>query len=216
MAAASPERTRNAGRSRSAILESAERLFSERGYDAASLGDIAAAAGLSRGTPSYFFGSKERLYVDVLDRAFDSRQAATTEAFEPVRDWCASGAGLEALRRALTRAGEGYMSFLVRQRSFVQLIMREEIDGGSRMRARSAPSNAMRDAFGMLRRVARDRGLRPFNVDDAIILFVSLTFTPVAYRNTFMRAVHRDLTDRNSRRRQARLAADQMMRLLAP
>src|SRR5205807_409271 len=78
-------------------------------------------------------------------------------AFAPVRDWCAGDAGLDGLRRALARAADGYMSFLAEQRSFVQLVMREELSGGSRMRARTVPSNAMRDAFEMVRRAGRDR-----------------------------------------------------------
>jgi AcrR family transcriptional regulator len=213
---AAPEKIRDAQRSREAILEAAELLFSERGYDAASLGEIAAQAGLSRGTPSYFFGSKEQLYIEVLNHAFESRQEATEAAFEPVRAWAAGAGDLGALRRAVAAAAEQYMTFLARHSSFVQLIMREELAGGSRLRARTAPSNAMRDAFGTLRRVPRARGLKPFEVDDAIVLFVSLTFTPASYRNTLMRAVNRDPDDPSLRRRQAKLVAGQMMQLLAP
>ena len=51
------EKERNATRSRAAILDAAERLFAERGYDATSLTEVGAAAGVSRGTPGYFFGS---------------------------------------------------------------------------------------------------------------------------------------------------------------
>src|ERR687884_731159 len=93
MPARGAEKVRDAERSREAILAPAGRLFAERGYDAASLQDIGAAAGLSRGTPSYFFGSKERLHLDVLRRAFDRRHEATTAAFAPVRAWCEDGGG---------------------------------------------------------------------------------------------------------------------------
>ena len=82
-------RPRNAERSREAILAAATALFAELGYEGASLGEIAAAADLSRGAPSYFFGSKEDLYLTVLDEAFAVRQAATARAFAPVRAWCA-------------------------------------------------------------------------------------------------------------------------------
>src|SRR5919205_2149237 len=109
MPAPPPEKVRDAERSREAILAAAERLFAERGYEAASLHDIGAAAGLSRGTPSYFFGSKERLHLDVLRRAFDRRHEATTAAFAPVRAWCEpDGGGADALRDALAQAADGY------------------------------------------------------------------------------------------------------------
>jgi TetR/AcrR family transcriptional regulator len=208
------ERTRDAERSRTAILEAAEASFSEHGYDAASLNDIGAAAGLSRGTPSYFFGSKERLYVEVLDRAFRARQEATEAAFAPVRAWTADDGDLDALRRALQRAAADYIRFLVEHPSFVRLVMREELAGGKRMAARTETSTAMRDAFRVLRRQAGRGGLRAFDVDDAVLLFVSLTFAPVSYRNTLMRAVDRDLTRPAVVRRQGKLVVDQLMHLL--
>lgn len=210
------ERIRDAERSREAILAAAERLFSERGYDGTSLGEIASAAGLSRGTPSYFFGSKEQLYVAVLDRAFAARQAATEAAFEPVHEWCAdAGRGLNELRAALARAADDYLRFLASHPSFVQLITREELSGGRRLQARGVRSTAMQDAFEALRRSGRRRGLRAFDVGDAILLFVVLTFAPISYRNTLLRSVGRDLGTPAGRRRQVKLAVDQLMLLLA-
>ena len=63
-----PDRIRDAERTRAAILDAAERLFAEQGYDATSLTEVGAAAGVSRGTPGYFFGTKAELYQAVLDR----------------------------------------------------------------------------------------------------------------------------------------------------
>jgi TetR/AcrR family transcriptional regulator len=210
------ERIRDAERSREAILDAAERLFSERGYDGASLGEIAAVAGLSRGTPSYFYGSKEQLYVAVLDRAFQARQAATAEAFEPVRAWAADGGDPDALRGALTDAADHYMRFLARNPSFVGLVLREELDGGTRLRGRTAGSTAVRDAFAALHRDHKRLGLRPFDVDEAVLLFMVLTFGPVSYRNTLMRAVGRNPLRAEGRREQVKLAVDQVLHLLAP
>jgi AcrR family transcriptional regulator len=79
-------RARDAERSRAAILDAAERLFAERGLDA-SLGEIGAAAGLSRGTPSYFFGSKEQLYAAVIERVFADRERIVAAACEPLLAW---------------------------------------------------------------------------------------------------------------------------------
>ena len=214
MAVDSPDRQRDAGRSREAILGAAEQLFAERGYDGASPADIAAEAGLSRGTPSYFFGSKERLYIEVLDRVFAARQAATDVAFAPVRAWCAAREGPAALRAALIHAAEAYLRFLVRRPSFVRLVAQEELGGGGRMPSRTAASTAMQDAFGALQQLGGTRGIRAFQVSDAILVFVGLTFTPASLQNTLMRVVGRDLKRSAARRRQATLAVDQLMRLL--
>jgi AcrR family transcriptional regulator len=215
VAVAPGERIRDAGRSRAAILAAAEKLFAERGFDGASLNEIGAAAGLSRGSPSYFFGSKERLYAEVMAAVFGARQEATGRAFEPVRAWCEGGEGPEALRAALTRAATGYLTYLAEHPSFVALIMREELDDGGRLGAASGSSTAMQDAFAAVRRAGAGRGVRPFRVDHAVLLFVSLTFGPLSYRHTLLPALGVEVASPAGIRRQARLAGDQMMHFLS-
>ena len=208
------EKLRDAERSRESILSAAERLFAERGYDGTSLNEIGAAAGLSRGAPSYFFGSKGRLYAGVLTRVFGWRQAATERAFAAVREWCHGEGGPDALAVALASAAAGYIEFLAEHPSFVSLIMREELDGGERLATLGHSSTAMQDAFGAVRRAGARRGVRAFEVDEAVPLFIALTFAPFSYRHTLMRAVQRDMSSPHGRRRQAKLAVEQLMRLL--
>ena len=50
------------------ILDAAERLFAERGYDGASVRDIAAAAGAQIASISFHHGSKEALFERVVER----------------------------------------------------------------------------------------------------------------------------------------------------
>jgi TetR/AcrR family transcriptional regulator len=215
VAARAPDKLRDAERSREAILAAAERFFADHGYEGASLNDIAAEAGLSRGTPSYFFGSKEQLYGEVIERTFAAREAATRAAFEPVHAWASGGGGLGELRAALIAAAEGYMAFLTKRPSFVKLVMREELAGGRSMRRERRRGTAMEDAFTAVHAVGRSRGLRPFSVDEAVLLFIALTFAPLSYSNTWMRAAGRDLKKRAGREQQARLAVAQLMDLLA-
>ena len=49
-------------------LNAAERLFAEHGYDGTSLRDIANAAGLHIALSTYHFGTKERLFEEVIRR----------------------------------------------------------------------------------------------------------------------------------------------------
>jgi AcrR family transcriptional regulator len=118
-----PDRVRDAERSRAAILDAAERLFAEHGYDATSLTEVGAAAGVSRGTPGYFFRSKSELYQAVLDRCF----AEVREAVRAGRERAlASNESPEAI---LAGAVSDYFDFLTARPNFVRLIEREALNG---------------------------------------------------------------------------------------
>jgi AcrR family transcriptional regulator len=49
------------------IIETAEQLFSEKGYEATTVRDIAEVAGINIAMVSYYFGSKEKLLVAVFN-----------------------------------------------------------------------------------------------------------------------------------------------------
>ena len=207
MSAAAAPRTRDAARSREAILAAAETLFADRGFDRTSLSDVGAAAGLSRGTPAYFFGSKAQLHRAVLERAFAARQEATERAFAPVRAWTG---GEDELRSALTHATQGYLAFLLDRPSFLKLMVREELTDGERLREVPRASTAMQDAFAALRAA----GLTGFDPDDAVVLFVGLTFSALALQPTLMAVLGRDLADPAQRARHVELAVEQLLGLL--
>jgi AcrR family transcriptional regulator len=50
------------------LLDSAELLFSQRGFDGTSVRDIAEAAGINTAMISYYFGSKEKLMEEIFER----------------------------------------------------------------------------------------------------------------------------------------------------
>jgi len=51
---------------REQILATARRMFEKAGYEAVSMSDVAAAAGVTRGLVHHYFGSKRELYLDVV------------------------------------------------------------------------------------------------------------------------------------------------------
>jgi AcrR family transcriptional regulator len=53
---------------RADILNHATRLFAERGYEGASMGDLAERVGMRKASLFYHFASKEVLYTEVLDQ----------------------------------------------------------------------------------------------------------------------------------------------------
>jgi AcrR family transcriptional regulator len=143
------EKERNPARSRAAILDAAEKLFAEQGFEATSLGAVGAAAGVSRGTPGYFFGSKAELYHAVLDRCFaEVREAVRTGR---ARALSSSRSGDEILAGAVS----DYFDFLAARPNFVRLIEREALSGngllvgGEHMSAGQEALAAISDELGL-------------------------------------------------------------------
>jgi AcrR family transcriptional regulator len=122
-----PDRERNPARTRAAILDAAEKLFAQKGFEATSLNEVGTAAGVSRGTPGYFFGSKSDLYQAVLDRSF-------TEVREAVRAGRARAlASNQTPDAILAGAVSDYFDFLAARPNFIRLIEREALNGGSQL-----------------------------------------------------------------------------------
>jgi AcrR family transcriptional regulator len=68
------------------ILDAAETLFMERGFEATSLRLITAAAGVNLAAVNYHFGSKEELFQAVLTRRLDpmnQARVALLDRYEP-------------------------------------------------------------------------------------------------------------------------------------
>jgi TetR/AcrR family transcriptional regulator, cholesterol catabolism regulator len=56
---------------REGIIEAAARIFSEKGFHATSMQDIADAVDLQKASLYYHFSSKQEILADILDRALD-------------------------------------------------------------------------------------------------------------------------------------------------
>lgn len=66
-------RQRQREQTRAAVLEAASEIFSRAGFDAASLADIAAAAGVKKALVQYHFATKEQLWRDTAIYIWDAR-----------------------------------------------------------------------------------------------------------------------------------------------
>jgi TetR/AcrR family transcriptional regulator len=64
-------RKRDPARSRARILETATRHFVEKGYDGARIDEIVADSQVSKNLVYHYFGSKEALFVAVLERIYE-------------------------------------------------------------------------------------------------------------------------------------------------
>lgn len=72
---------------REAILDAAQLLFAEQGYDSTSIGDIISRTGISRGGFYHYFGAKEDLVAALADRyAADYARQADAALADPTLD----------------------------------------------------------------------------------------------------------------------------------
>lgn len=79
---------------RALILETAMRLFQERGYDKTTMRAIAQEAGVSVGNAYYYFAGKEHLIQGFYDRIAAEHQAAVRGVLETESDFEARFAGV--------------------------------------------------------------------------------------------------------------------------
>jgi AcrR family transcriptional regulator len=83
------------------LLDSAEELFAERGFDGTSLRGITNAAGANLGAVNYHFGSKEELLQAVLARRFEPINRRRLELLDDLEAGAGAAApSMEALLRA--------------------------------------------------------------------------------------------------------------------
>jgi TetR/AcrR family transcriptional regulator, cholesterol catabolism regulator len=76
----------NAIDSRQEILRTAARLFQQRGYDATSMNDVAAALKLSKGGLYHHFQSKDEILFNLMNHAMDITQARVIDGVKSIAD----------------------------------------------------------------------------------------------------------------------------------
>jgi AcrR family transcriptional regulator len=87
------------------ILDGACKVFLDLGFDGASMGDIARAAGVSKGTLYVYFADKCRLFEAIVEEAVRERRQLAFY-FDPACD----------IKTTLRRFGEAYIGMLCRPR----------------------------------------------------------------------------------------------------
>ncbi len=100
---AAPAERGDAARNRRALLDAARRLVAERGAEAVSMDEVAAAAGVGKGTLFRRFGSRAGLMIVLLDEDEKAYQRALLYGPPPL------GPGAAALPRLLAYGRERLM-----------------------------------------------------------------------------------------------------------
>src|SRR5207245_8610620 len=72
--------------SRQEILRTAARLFQQRGYDATSMNDVAAALKLSKGGLYHHFQGKDEIHYHIMSHAMDITEEKVINAVRGIAD----------------------------------------------------------------------------------------------------------------------------------
>jgi AcrR family transcriptional regulator len=187
-AAKPPPRTNDPARTMADIIEVATHEFSEKGLAGARIDVIAEAMRTSKRMIYYYFGSKEALYIAVLEEAY--RRIREIEAGLHLEDLAPE----DALRKLV-----GFtVDYQLANPDFIRLVMNENIHRGEflaqskTIQKLNVPAiNAVREVYerGVKAGVFRS-GLDPVDLHMSIS---ALSFFNVANRHTFALIFKRDL-----------------------
>jgi AcrR family transcriptional regulator len=159
-------------RDRGEILDTALRIFAERGFDAASVHEVAAAARVSVGHIYNLVGNKRTLYEAVIDREGKEMQQAVDDTLGRL----ASRPVAERMDGLIDTA----LDFVYRHRAFFQIYLNETAGVSLRIvtRARKTSFRFRRSMDRKLRSLVADgvRGgeLADLDPDDLITAFREL------------------------------------------
>jgi len=107
---------------RERILEAADELFGQNGYDAATTREIAERCRINKALIHYHFKNKEGLLASLLDRYYE-RLARTLQG---------AITGQRSLRERMLILVDSYVDFLSENRNFNRIVQREA-SGGKHM-----------------------------------------------------------------------------------
>jgi AcrR family transcriptional regulator len=80
------DRSERRARTRTALLQAAARVYARRGFDGATIDEIAEDAGFTKGAVYDHFGSKENLLFALLDEHLASQIAEQVSLFDPEKE----------------------------------------------------------------------------------------------------------------------------------
>src|SRR6476660_4712317 len=103
----------DAARNRARILEAAGRLFAERGVEAVTMDEIAAAAGVGKGTLFRRFGDRAGLALALLEDAERDLQGLILRGPPPLGPGAPPGERLDAFLAALLDLLEEHTELIV-------------------------------------------------------------------------------------------------------
>jgi AcrR family transcriptional regulator len=208
-AAREVSRTNDPARTMAEILAVATQEFAAKGLDGARIDEIAAATRTSKRMIYYYFGSKDGLYLAVLEEAY--RRMRSIEADLHLDDLDP----LEALRTLVAFTYDHHRD----NEDFIRLVMSENIQRGAYLRQSQRIQEVNESAIDSLERLYQ-RGVKqrvfrpdltPIDIHSAIS---ALTFFNVSNRHTFGVIFQNEASDGKARTLQRAHVIDAILKFV--
>ncbi|MGI5290151.1 TetR family transcriptional regulator [Nonomuraea polychroma] len=203
------DRQRDAERTKAEILEVAQQEFARHGYAGARVDEIAARMRTTKRMIYYYFGSKERLYIAVLEKAY-----AEVRAVERTVD-VHHLAPVEAIRTLAELTFDHHDA----HRDFIKLVAIENIHQAEHIRKSQALAGLgtpVLDLIGAILDAGTASGDFVTEADaiDVHMLISSFCFFRVANQHTFEALFGRDMTAPEHRDRLRRMVGEMIVAYL--
>ena len=206
---AAPERQRDSDRTKAEILEVAQHEFARHGYAGARVDEIAARMRTTKRMIYYYYGSKQRLYVAVLEKAYaevrEMEQTIEVEHLAPV----------EAIRTLAELTFDHHDL----HRDFITLVTIENIHRAEHIRESQALANLGTPVLDLIEAIL-DAGtesgefITEADAIDVHMLISSFCFFRVANQHTFGALFGRDMTGIEHRDRLRTMVGDTVVAYL--
>ncbi len=188
---------------RTEILAAAVAEFASRGFKGASMDAIAARTSTTRALINYYFGSKEKLYLAVLEQVYaeirDAEHALDLDHLPPVE--------------AICRIVEFTYNYYVEHEDFVRLVVAENQAQGRHMKKSAAMRTVNRPIIETLAGViARGQADGVFRLDvdavDVHMAIAALGMFNVTNQYTFGAIFQRDMGAKGNVSRRRNMVVD--------
>jgi len=206
-----PRRRREASATRQRIMDAAIQEFIDKGYDAARMDDIALSSAVNKNMLYHYFGSKEQLFIAVLENVYESLRARQADVAVRGMD------PVSGMRHLVQSTGKVWFE----SPGYLRVLISENLHEASHVR-QSDKIVRMYDPLletinELLRRGAAQgvfrRGVDPL---DLYVSITALTAHYVTNRHTFEAIFGKDLMSPHRVRQRLRHAADMVLAYLSP
>jgi AcrR family transcriptional regulator len=153
-------RTHDAEGAREAILNAAEAVFAEHGFDGARIDVIAKASGYNSSLLFHYFGDKLGLYVEVVKRADREMTELQVRVLAPLLEDETIASNVHAFKALLENIVSALFDYLIAHPRFMRMLLWEQAEGWQTFsKTVSQFDTEDADQFEALFRKARSAGL---------------------------------------------------------